>query len=119
MYISTEDEMKINFDCVAVDSAPGMEQPLIGKYAKVFKDLLRGRPPYRSIWHRINGMAAPVSKPMYRLSPDEKLEAKSMDSNYLAKQWIQSSLSPHSSPILFVHNNVGGMRMCIYYRALE
>ena len=119
-----EDEMMIDLNGAAVQSASDREKPLIDKYAQVYKDLYKdlptGLPPDRGIWHRINtGMAAPVSKPMYRLSSKEKLEAEFMVKDYLAKNWIQPSCSPYSSPILFVRKKDGIMRMCVKYRALN
>ena len=37
----------------------------------------------------------------------------------LAKGWIRPSVSPYGAPILFVHNKMSELRMCVDFRALN
>ena len=37
----------------------------------------------------------------------------------LAKTWIKPSLSPYSSPLLFVQKKTGELQMCIDFPALK
>ena len=49
----------------------------------------------------------------------EKLEVERQIDELLAKGWIRPSHSPYGSPILFVANKDGGLRMCVDYRAVN
>ena len=95
-------------------------QSLLDGYTAVFHEPPPGLPPDRGIGHTIyTGMAPPVSKMMYRLSPKEKECAETMVKGLLDKGWIKPSKSPYSSPILFVQKKDGSLRMCVNYRPLN
>ena len=61
----------------------------------------------------------PPFRPIYRLSYLEIEEAKRQITKYTHKGWIEPSSSPYGSPILFVKNKDGELRMVIDYRALN
>lgn len=93
---------------------------LVSKYQDVFRDMPPGLPPLRQIGHTIDtGRAPPVSKPSYRLSPKEKEEVERQVKDLLARGLIRPSQSPYGSPVLFVQEKDGSLRMCIDYRALN
>ena len=37
----------------------------------------------------------------------------------LAKGWIDPSVSPYRTPILFVHKKMGELRICVDFRSLN
>ena len=79
-----------------------------------------GLPPFRNIGHTIDtGDAPPVSKPSYRLNPMEKDEVTRQVSDLLAWGLFRPSQSSSGSPVLFVQEKDGSLRMCIAYRALN
>lgn len=79
-----------------------------------------GLPPLRNIGHTIDtGDSAPISKPAYRLSPKEKAEVEKQVRDLLDRGLIRPSQSPYESPVLFVQEKDGSLRMCIDYRALN
>jgi hypothetical protein len=99
---------------------PTEVQSLLREFADVFADLPPGLPPDRGIGHTINtGDQPPIARPMYRMSPKEKLCAENMVKELIDKGWIKPSHSPYSSPILFVEKKDGGLRMCTDYRAIN
>ena len=63
--------------------------------------------------------ARPVSRPMFRYSPLERLEMETQIKDLLSKGLIEPSSSPFASPILFVRKKDGTLRMCIDYRGLN
>ena len=91
-------------------------------YQDIFPgDLPRGLPPERAIDHRIElePGSLPVSRPVYRMSPQELEEVKRQLDELLSKGFIRPSVSPYGAPILFVRKKDGSLRMCIDYRALN
>lgn len=95
-------------------------EALLVEFADIFKDV-PGLPPVRPVDHTIPLApgAAPVSRPMYRLSPVELEEVKRQVTDLLAKGMVRPSTSPYSAPILFVGKKDGTLRMCIDYRGLN
>ena len=62
------------------------------------------KPPFRLIYH---------------LSPKDLEEAKRQVQEYLENNWIEPSVSPYRSPILFLQKKDGTLRTVVYYRALN
>ena len=92
---------------------------VLAGYESVF-DEMKTCPPHRSVSHVIDtGDHGPVSLPMHRLSPKEKVEVERQVQELLVKGLIQPSNSPYGAPVLFVQKKDGSLRMCIDYRALN
>ena len=53
------------------------------------------------------------------MSPTELAEVRHQLDDYLAKGFIQPSMSPHGAPILFAGKKDGTLRMCMYYKSLN
>ncbi|GBG69626.1 hypothetical protein CBR_g4456 [Chara braunii] len=56
---------------------------------------------------------------IYRMSPAELDELRQQLKELIEKGWIQPSVSPYRSPVLFVPKKGGTLRMCIDYRGLN
>jgi hypothetical protein len=86
----------------------------------MFKEI-PGLPPKRDIDFSINLMAgvAPVSKTPYRMSTLELKELQMKLQELLKKGYIHPSVSPWGSPILFVNNKYGRLRLCIDFKQLD
>ena len=75
---------------------------VLAGYESVF-DKMKTCPPHRSVSHVIDtGDHGPVSLPMHRLSPKEKVEVERQVQELLVKGLIQPSNSPYGAPVLFV-----------------
>jgi len=94
---------------------------VLNEFSDVFNEMPPGLPPRRDgIGHTINtGSAPPVSRGMYRLSPEEKAEVERQVKDLLQKGLIQPSQSPYGAPVIFVQKRDGSLRMCVDYRALN
>jgi len=116
-----EGQLPSDASAACVDKAvPAKAKFIVQKFASVFAEMPAGLPPDGGIAHAINTDGAqPVSKPMYRLSPKETAEVKRQVEVLLAKKLIQPSGSAYSSPVIFVSEPDGSLRMCVDYRALN
>ena len=61
----------------------------------------------------------PPVRPIYNLSPNEKIALKTYVEDALEKGWIIPSKSPISAPIFFVKKKDGTLRPCVDYRGLN
>jgi hypothetical protein len=78
-------------------------------------------PPHRSTDHAIDletGTKLPYGR-IYSLSKTELKTLKAYIETNLANGFIEGSLSPAASPILFVKKKDGSLRLCVDYRALK
>jgi len=87
----------------------------------VFPEELPGMPPDHDVEFIIDLLSrmGPIAKRPYRMSVDELEELKKQLKELSDKGYIRLSASPWGSPILFVKNKDGSMRMCIDYRNLN
>ena len=95
---------------------------LLREFASVFpQELPPGLPPERAVSHTIPIVegATPPSRPIYRLSPAERIEVEKQIAYLLNMGYIQPSSSPYGAPVLFVPKPDGSLRMCVDYRALN
>ena len=94
--------------------------PVVESFADVFAKLPPGLPPDRGVGHTINtGDSSPVSKPMYRLTPQEKAEVERQLADLVEKGFVQPSHSAWGAHVIFVAKKSGDLRMCVDYRALN
>jgi hypothetical protein len=101
---------------------PAAWETLVHKFQDVFpKDLPKClSPPRDMIKPQIDTrVSRPVREPTYRMSPKELDCLKEQMRELLDKNMIRPSVSPWSSPVLFVRKKDGTLRMCVDYRALN
>ena len=63
--------------------------------------------------------AKPVYVRQYRLTPLEKAELVKQVDSFIKKGWIEPSVSPWSSSVLFIPKPNGKLRFCVDYRGLN
>ncbi|EDO18644.1 Tkp3 protein [Vanderwaltozyma polyspora DSM 70294] len=95
--------------------------------AEKYKDTVRDDLPARDknsnpiVFHEIeliSGMKTPKSQP-YRVTPKVEEEINKIVTDLIDKQFIISSKSPFSSPIVMVKKKDGTYRLCVDYRTLN
>ena len=93
---------------------------LLAEYADVLREPTT-LPPDRPVSHVIplEPGARPPHRGMYRLTPLERAEVHKQVQELLAKGFIRPSVSPFSSPVIFVRKKDGTLRMCIDYIAVN
>ena len=95
---------------------------VLNEFADVFANDLPNRMALgTTVEHEIElepGKAPPV-RGLYRMSPSELQELKSLLSELLAKDFIAPSASPFAAPVLFVSKKDGSRRLCTDFRALN
>ena len=94
---------------------------VVREFLKVFPNNLLGVPPEREIDFRNDLLpdTSPISIPPYRMAPNELKELKLQLKDLLDKGFIQPSISPWGSPVLFIKKKDVSLRMCIDYRQLN
>jgi hypothetical protein len=80
------------------------EVPIVCEFPYVFPDELPGLPPDRDVEFKIELIpgTAPISKRLYRMSPNELAELKTQLSELLQKGLIRSSSFPWGYPAIFM-----------------
>ena len=103
------------------DSAPQYLK-LLQEFADVFANELPNRAALGTmVEHEIElepGKAPPV-RGLYRMSPTELKELKTLLNELLDKDFICPSASPFAAPVLFVSKKDGSRRLCTDFRALN
>ncbi|GJP36001.1 hypothetical protein CLOM_g20542, partial [Closterium sp. NIES-68] len=103
-------------------SVPAKLAALIRQYPDIFLDYLpAGLPSERPQDHKIDlePGAQPTVRTQWRLTQPELTELRSQLDYLLEKGFIRPSTSPFAAPIMFTPKKIGGLRMCIDYRALN
>ena len=93
----------------------------ISDFSDVFPEELPGLPPHREIEFAIDVVPSttPASITPYIMAPLELKELKLQLQELLEKGFIQPSVSPWGSPVLFVKYKDGTLRLYIDYRQLN
>ena len=91
--------------------------PVVNDFQDVFPDDLPEVPPPQENDFGIDlePDTKPITIPPYRMTPVELKELKLQLTNLTDKGFIQPSISPWGSSMLFVKNKDGTLRMCINY----
>ncbi|KAK1677216.1 hypothetical protein QYE76_038064 [Lolium multiflorum] len=95
--------------------------PVVNEFQDVFPKELPGMPPDREIEFTIDLIpgTAPIAKAPDKMGPKELKELKEQLDDLEQKGFIQESISPWGSPVIFVDKRDGGRRMCGDYRNLN
>jgi hypothetical protein len=95
--------------------------PVVNKFQDVFPQELPGMPPDREIEFTIDLIpgTAPIAQAPYKMGPKELLELKEQLDELEQKGFIQESISPWGTPVIFVDKRDRGCRMCGDYRNLN
>ncbi|KAK1606157.1 hypothetical protein QYE76_029830 [Lolium multiflorum] len=95
--------------------------PIVNEFQDVFPKELPRMPPDREIEFTIDLIpgTAPIAKAPYKMGPKELKELKEQLDDLEQKGFIQESISPWGSPVIFVDKRDGGRRMCGDYRNLN
>jgi hypothetical protein len=95
--------------------------PVVNEFMDVFPQELPGMPPDREIEFTIDLKpgTAPISQAPYKMGPKELKELKKQLDELESKGFIQESISPWGSPVIFVDKRDGGRRMCGDFRNLN
>jgi hypothetical protein len=94
---------------------------VVNEFMDVFPQELPGMPPDREIEFTIDlkpGIA-PISQAPYKMGPKELKELKEQLDELESKGFIQESISPWDSPVIFVDKRDGGRIMCGDFRDLN
>ncbi|KAH0777836.1 hypothetical protein KY290_009247 [Solanum tuberosum] len=106
-----------------VDSeTPSLESvPVVNEFLEIFPNDLPGIPPKWEMDFGIDHLpdTQPISIPPYKMALTELKKLKEQLKNLLDKGFIQSSISPWGSPVLFVKKKDGSLRLCIGYHQLN
>ncbi|KAK1651955.1 hypothetical protein QYE76_069760 [Lolium multiflorum] len=84
--------------------------PVVNEFQDVFPKELPGMPPDREIEFTIDLIpgTAPIAKVPYKMGPKELKELKEQLDDLEQKGFIQESISPWGSPVIFVDKRDGG-----------
>ncbi|KAK1646343.1 hypothetical protein QYE76_064148 [Lolium multiflorum] len=95
--------------------------PIVNEFQDVFPTELPGMPPDREIEFTVDLIpgTSPIAKAPYKMGPTELKELKEQLDDLEQKGFIQESISPWGSPVIFMDKRDGGRRMCGDYRNLN
>jgi hypothetical protein len=95
--------------------------PVINELQDVFLHELPGMPPDKEIEFTIDLIpgTAPIAQAPYKMGPKELVELKELLDQLEQKGFIQESILPWGTPVIFVDKRDGGRRMCGDYRNLN
>jgi hypothetical protein len=95
--------------------------PVVNEFIDVFPQELPGMPPDQEIEFTIDLKpgTTPISQAPYKMAPKELKELKEQLDELESKGFIQESISPWGSPVIFVDKRDGGRRMCGDFKNLN
>jgi hypothetical protein len=113
--------MEIGIQLNSLKEAKLEDIPVVNEFMDVFPQELPGMPPDREIEFTINLKpgTSPISQAPYKMGPKELKELKEQLDELESKGFIQESISPWGSPVIFVDKRDGGRRMCGDFRNLN
>jgi hypothetical protein len=113
--------VKIGIQLNSLKEAKLEDIPVVNEFMDVFPQELPGMPPDREIEFTIDLKpgTAPISQAPYKMGPKELKELKEQLDELESKGFIQESISPWGSPVIFVDKRDGGRRMCGDFRNLN
>jgi hypothetical protein len=87
---------------------------VVNEFQDVLLQELPGMPPDREIEFTIDLIpnTAPIAQAPYNMGPKELMELKEQLDELEQKGFIQESISPWGTPVIFVDKWDGGRRMC-------
>jgi hypothetical protein len=91
---------------------------VVHEFQDVFPKELPGMPPDREIEFTIDLIpgTTPIAQAPYKMGPKELVELKEQLDELQQKGFIQKSISPWGTPVIFVDKQDVGRRMCGDYR---
>jgi hypothetical protein len=94
---------------------------VVNEFQDVFPRELPGMPPDREIEFTIDLIpgTTPIAQAPYKMRPKELVELKEQLDELQQKGFIQESISPWDTPVIFVDKRDGGRRMCGDYKNLN
>jgi hypothetical protein len=95
--------------------------PVACKFPDLFPEDLSGMPPDRNVefTSKLQPGTAPISKQLYKMTPNELAELKVQLNELLDKGYIHPSSSPWGCPGLFVKKKDQSLRLSVDYRSLN
>jgi hypothetical protein len=113
--------IEVQLQLNALKEAKLEDIPVVNEFQDVFPQELRGMPPDREIEFTIDLIlgTAPIAQAPYKMGPKELVELKEQLDELEQKGFIQESISPWGTPVIFVDKRDGGRRMCGDYRNLN
>ncbi|KAK1643105.1 hypothetical protein QYE76_060910 [Lolium multiflorum] len=114
-------ELEIGLELNSLKEVRIEDIPVVNEFQDVFPKELPGMPPDREIEFTIDLIpgTAPIAQPPYKMGPKELVELKAQIDELEQKGFIQESVSPWGTPVIFVDKRDGGKRMCGDYRNLN
>ncbi|KAK1620599.1 hypothetical protein QYE76_026116, partial [Lolium multiflorum] len=114
-------ELEIGLELNSLKEVRIEDIPVVNEFKDVFPKELPGMPPDREIEFTIDLIpgTAPIAQPPYKMGPKELVELKAQIDELEQKGFIQESVSPWGTPVIFVDKRDGGKRMCGDYRNLN
>jgi hypothetical protein len=95
--------------------------PVVCEFLVVFFEDLSGLPPERDVEFviELKPGTAPISRRLYRMTPNELAELKTQLQDLLEKGFIRPSSSSWGYPAIFVKKKDQTLRMCVDYKPLN
>jgi hypothetical protein len=95
--------------------------PVVNEFQGVFPKELPGMPPDREIEFTIDLISGttPIAQALYKMGPKELVGLKEKLDELEQKGFIQESISPWGTPVIFVDKRDRGCKMCGDYRNLS
>eukprot|EP00892_Ulva_mutabilis_P010992 jgi/Ulvmu1/8265/UM041_0076.1 len=106
-----------------VTTIPPCVQQIVHKHSQPGGTLWPAQPHTTALGFEMNIETLPGARPraarQYRLTPVEHAELEKQIKHLLSMGWIQPSISPWASSILFAPKPGGKLRLCVDYRYLN
>jgi hypothetical protein len=113
--------IEVQLQLNAMKEAKLEDIPVVNEFQDLFPQELPGMPPNREIEFTIDLIpgTAPIAQAPYNMGPKELVELKEQLDELEQKRFIQESISPWGTPVIFMDKRDGGRKMCRDYRNLN